>query len=294
MNQPNPEFGVIARIPTEVLEKAMQTSGALAIVNDYVVDSPEAAQTVNRDLQRIKAEIAWLDGQRQEIGKPLYESWTKLNKFFKALIEPREVAEGHCKKLLLGWEKTQEEERREAERKRQAEELRRRQEEEARAAAERAKAEEIAAQKRREAEEAERRRQAAIAEGNARAAAAAAAEAAKATEQAAAAVESAEAKIANREATAVTTALPPVPEPTKIAGFSSRTIWKGRLKGLNDQERAKSKLDLIKAAATDPQAAALLLVDEKALTRLAGALKSSLTIPGVEAYEDKQAASRTA
>jgi len=92
----------------------------------------------------------------------------------------------------------------------------------------------------------------------------------------------------------VTTALPPVPEPTKIAGFSSRTIWKGRLKGLNDQERAKSKLDLIKAAATDPQAAALLLVDEKALTRLAGALKSSLNIPGCEAYEDKQAASRTA
>lgn len=157
MNTANTEFGATARIPTEVLERAMQTTGALALVNDYVVDSPEAAQTVNRDLQRIKAEIAWLDGERQTIGKPLYESWTALNKFFKKLIEPREAAEGHCKKLLLGWEKTQEEARAEAERQCQAEERKRRQEEERRAAAERAKAEEIASQKRREAEEAERK-----------------------------------------------------------------------------------------------------------------------------------------
>ena len=294
MNQPNPEFGVITRVPTEVLEKIAESDRGLALVKDYVVDSPEAATTVNRDLQRYKGEIRWLEAEEEKISKPQYEAWKATKTFFAMFIHPRQQAEAHLKTLLLGWERKEAEVRAEAERKRQAEELRRRQEEEARAAAERAKAEEIAAQKRREAEEAERRRQAAIAEGNARAAAAAAAEAAKAKEQAEAAVESAEAKIADREATAVTTTLPPAPEPTKLAGFSSRTIWKGRLKGLNDQERAKSKLDLIKAAATDPQAAALLLVDEKALTRLAGALRGSLTIPGCEAFEDKQAASRSA
>lgn len=294
MNSPTPEFTASARITPEAQTLIVQSSSQLALVKDYVVDSPEAAVTVNRDLQRIKETKNRLENARVSITKPLHEAWTNANAFFKPAIDALTQAEAHCKNLLLGWERKQEEERREAQRRADEEARKRRQEEEARAAAERAKAEELAAQKRREAEEAERRRQAAIAEGNARAAAAAAADAAKAKEQAVAVVETAEAKIANREVTTVTAALPPLPEPTKIAGFSQRTYWKGRLKGLTDQEREASFLELIKAALTDSQARALLMLDQKALDRTANGLRKKLAIPGVEAYEDVRASSRTA
>jgi hypothetical protein len=292
MNQPVPEFTATARPGATALALIGSANSELALVKDYVIDSAEAAVTVNRDLQRIKLAYEQLEAERVNITGPLHVAWKNANAFFKPALDALQQAEAHCKRLLLGWEQKQEEARREAQRRAEDEARKRRQEEEARAAAERAKAEEIARQKQREAEEAEARRRKAEEEGNARAAAAAAAAAAKAREQAAAATEGAEARIAERQATAPVPAAVEIPEQVKLDGFSSKKVWKGRLKGLTEQERDASFAALVAAAATDPQARALLTLDEKALNRLAGALQKKLCIPGVEAYEDKQAASR--
>jgi hypothetical protein len=291
--EPNTEFSAVVKITPEVQEQIADADNQLVIVKEYMVDSPETATFVKAEGDRRKKMADQLDAVRKSITAPLRLAETNANNFFQPAIKNLLGAYDHCKSLVLGWQ--QQEEARQREAQRQAEEAARkaRQEAEARAAADRARAEEQAAEARRKAAEAEAARLKALAEGNAKAAAAAAALAAKETEKAAAVVETAESKIAEREAIAVMPVAQVAAAP-KIAGFSSRSTWKARLKGINDTERAQSKLELIKAAVTDPQAAALLIVDEKALNRLGAALRSSLTIPGVEAFEEKTAASRVA
>ena len=70
----------------------------------------------------------------------------------------------------------------------------------------------------------------------------------------------------------------PPTEQTKLAGISTRSTWKGRM---ND------KLALIKAVAEGRADMALLDVNQQVLDGLAKALKSGLSIPGCEAYEDQ-------
>jgi colicin import membrane protein len=292
MTEPVTEFKAVITITPEIQQQVIEADSQLAIVREYHVDSLETANYVKAEGDRRKKMATQLDEIRKSITAPLRLAETNANNFFQPAIKNLLGAYDHCKGLVLTWQQQEEAKAQEAQR--AAEEVARkaRAEAEARAAAERAKAAEQAREATRKAQEAEAARVKALAEGNAKAAAKAAADAAKAQEQALAAVETAEAKIADREAVVVVP-VAVVPTPAKIAGFSSRTVWKCRLKGLNDAERAKSKLELIRAAATDPQAAALLVFDEKSANKLAAALKSSLTIPGLEAYEEQVAASRS-
>lgn len=70
----------------------------------------------------------------------------------------------------------------------------------------------------------------------------------------------------------------PQSETTKLSGISTRSVWKGRV---ND------KLALIKAVAEGRADVALLDVNQQVLDGLAKALKSGLSVPGCEAYEDQ-------
>ena len=279
-----PEFSAVVRITPEVQSQIAASNGLLEKVRGYVIASNEQAQIVNVDLQSIKAAAKNLDGIRKSIVLPLDTARTNAQAFFVPALNVLKEAEDHCKRLLLGWQEKLDAERREAQRKADEEQRRIRQKQEAEAAAARAKAEEQAREARRKADEAEAARQKALAEGNARAAAEAAARAAKEQERAAAVLESAEAKIALAEQTAPVIMAAPIAAP-EIRGFSSRTVWKARV---------TDKAALIRAAADRPDIAALLLVDDKAANRLAGALKSALNVPGLEAYEEKLATSRSA
>lgn len=282
MNQAMPEFSAVVRITPEVQEQLANSNALLTRVKGYVVESDAQAQTVNVDLQNIKSAAKNLDGIRKSIVKPLDEARSNAQAFFMPALDTLKNAEDHCKRLLLGWQEKIEAARREAQRKADEENRRIRAKQEAEAAAARAKAEEQAREARRKAEEAEAARQKAIAEGNARAAAEAAARAAKEQEKAQLIIEAAEAKIAYQEQVAPVIAPTPIAAP-EIKGFSSRTVWKARV---------TDKQALIRSAAERTDIAALLLVDEKAANRLAGALKNALNVPGLEAYEEKVASSR--
>lgn len=278
------EFSAVVRITPDVQDQLTASSGLLAKVKGYLIRSNDDAQAVNADLLAIKTAARNLDGVRKSIVKPLDEARTNAQAFFLPALDALKAAEDHCKHLLLGWQEKLDAERREAQRKAEEEARRLRQKQEAEAAAARAKAEEQAREMRRKAEEAEAARQRAVAEGNAKAAAEAAARAAKEQERAAAVVEAAEAKIAHAEQVAPVIMAAPIAAP-EIKGFSSRTVWRARV---------TDKTVLIRAAADRPDIAALLLVDEKAANRLAGALKAALAVPGLEAYEEKLATSRIA
>ena len=278
------EFSAVVRITPDVQDQRTASSGLLAKVKGYLIRSNDDAQAVNADLLAIKTAARNLDGVRKSIVKPLDEARTNAQAFFLPALDALKAAEDHCKRLLLGWQEKLDAERREAQRKAEEEALRLRQKQEAEAAAARAKAEEQAREARRKAEEAEAARQRAIAEGNAKAAAEAAARAAKEQERAVNVIEAAEAKIAHAEQVAPVIMAAPIAAP-EIRGFSSRTVWRARV---------TDKAAVIRAAVDRPDIAALLLVDEKAANRLAGALKAALAVPGLEAYEEKLATSRTA
>ena len=284
MNQSNPEFSAVVRITPEHHAQIAESSALLTRVRGYIVDSDDSAAIVNTDLQSIKIAARGLDTVRKSIVKPLDEARSAAQAFFVPAIETLKLAEDHCKRLLLGWQEKIEAKRREEQRRVDEENRRIRQELEAKAAAERAKAEEKAREERRKAQEAETARQKAIAEGNQRAAQEAAARAAKAVEAEAAARADAEAKIALAEQTASIAVAAPVAA-AEIKGFSARTIWKARV---------TDKQALIRAAAERTDLAALLLVDEKAANKLAGALKDALSVPGLEAYQEQVATSRSA
>ena len=285
MNQQQTEFVATAKITPEAQNIILRSSSMLDMVNSYgEIDSPDLAETVNTDLQQIKAAGKKIDEIRKSIVKPLDEARANAQAFFVPAIEALKSAETHCKNLLINWNEKVEAERREAERRRQETERRARQEAETRAAAERAKAAEMAREERRKAEEAEVARQKAVAEGNVKAATKAAAEAAIAQERARTVVNNAEAKISNDEASAPVLVAAQAPTP-QTKGLSVRTKWKSR---------TLSKTELIKAAAADPQYEAMLLVNEKAADAAANAFKKDFNIPGLEAYEERIAVSRAA
>ena len=77
-----------------------------------------------------------------------------------------------------------------------------------------------------------------------------------------------------------------VAAPTKLAGVSSRKVWKA---GITDRAAA------IKAMANDPAYQHLLTIDESALNKLAAAMKNpNCPIAGVVFYEDSVISARAA
>lgn len=82
--------------------------------------------------------------------------------------------------------------------------------------------------------------------------------------------------------------LMPVPvvmsEKPKVAGLSGREKYKAEVVDMGA---------FIKVVAERPELLGLVKVDESALNKMAGALKSALSIPGVRVYAERQLASRS-
>lgn len=278
----------------------------LSAARSYLIDCPEVYEAAAEDLKAVKAKFKELDAKRKEIVEPLNKAVKAINDLFRPPLEYLTQAEGVLKGALLGYDQEQEA-------KRKAEQARL--EAIARAEQERLKAEAAAAEKarqdaQREAARIEREARE-KAEAEARAAAAAIAQAKntearkvaeKAAEEAAAraaverqareaerlrAEDAARAAAEEARARAEEAALMPAPiavsEKPKVAGLSGREKYKGEVTDM---------AAFVKAVAERPELLGLLKVDESALNKMAGALKTALNIPGVRIYAERSLASR--
>ena len=286
----------------------------LITARSIVIDGPEMYQTAATELQQIKKKAKDFEAQRVDLVTPLNATVKKINDLFRGPLDFLARAEETIKGSMITYDKEQErilaEERRKAEERAAAERARLRAEAEAaeakRVAEERRLREESEAAERkaqeardnearirREAEEAARAGDAQRAAELEAQAKAQGKEAQKADIAAASADSKADSKLEECRAeelrtqaamvqvvpTAVLTAAP------KIAGISGKTKWKGRV---------TDRVRLIKFVAENPQYAELLEPNESAINRLASALKATLKIDGVEIYEERQIAARSA
>ena len=273
----------------------------------YVIDCPEMYEAAADDLKTVKAKYKEIEAKRTEIVKPLNEAVKAVNNLFRAPLEFLTEAESVLKTRLIGYDQEQE-------RKRKAEQERLdaiARAEQARLRAQAEEAERAAQAQREEAERIEREaREKAAAEARAAAEAIAQAKnaearkaAQKAAEEAATrAAEEAQARAAEnarREAEAQEAAaiareqaqnaeLMPAPiavtEKPKVSGLSGREKYKAEVTDM---------ATFVKAIADRPDLLGLLKVDDSALNKMAGALKSALSIPGVRVYAERQLASRS-
>lgn len=273
----------------------------------YVIDCPEMYEAAAADLKSVKAKYKEIEAKRTEIVKPLNEAVKAVNNLFRAPLEFLTEAETTLKQRLIGYDQEQERKRK-AEQERldaiaRAEQARLRAQAEAieRAAqAQREEAERIEREAREKAAAEARAAAAAIAQANSIAARKAAQKAAD--EAAARAAEEAQARAAEnarREAEAQEAAaiareqaqdaeLMPAPiavtEKPKVAGLSGREKYKARV---------TDKGAFVRAVAARPELLELVKVDESALNKMAGALKTALAIDGVQVYTEHQLASRS-
>lgn len=104
-------------------------------------------------------------------------------------------------------------------------------------------------------------------------------------------------QILNTE-TPAAVSMPPtvmVQQPAKLAGFSKRTTWKGRLIGLTDAQRQASFELTLRAIVADLDRPAterrglvvLAELKDSALNAMAKAMREQLNIPGCEAYDQE-------
>ena len=279
----------------------------LAAAQSYAIDCPEMYEAAAEDLKAVKTKWKEIEAKRTEIVKPLNEAVKAVNNLFRAPLDYLTQAEGVLKGALLTYDNEQERIRK-AEQARleavaRAEQARLRAEAEAaeRAAQEaRREVERIAREAREKAEAQAREAARAIAEAKnegARKAAQKAAEeaAARAAEEAAAR----EAENARREAEAKEQAeiarekaleaeLMPAPiamsEKPKVTGLSGREKYKAEVTDMGA---------FLQAVAARPELQNLVRADQSALNKMAGALKSALSIPGVRVYAERQLSSRS-
>ncbi len=239
---------------TESAAANTEASKAIALANDYVIDSPEVLAYATEDLRKIVTREKQLDEKRLEITRPIAAGITAINEMFKPAITGMQEAGGIIRRKVLSFQR----------------------EEEARIEREKA---ELAAK-----QEKERKRLQAIADEAAetarQAAEALAATAATGDADAIAAAESAaelaasEAEDATMEVEISEISAPVVQQvATKSAGISTRDNWTAEVSDLSA---------LIEAAGKDPERyAPYLLANEKALGALAKSLKGQAKVPGV-------------
>ncbi len=256
----------------------------LAVAESYVIDCPEMYEAAADDLKAVKAKYKAIEAQRVEIVGPLNKAVKAVNELFRPPLDFLEKAETTLKGRLIAYDQEQERLRREeqarleAERRAEQERLRREAEEaarverearlkaeaEARAAREAlAKIEDEAARK--AAEEAAREAQA------------------KADAEAEAAAERAAIMAEQADIAELAPAAYVAPVKAEVAGLSTRQKYKAEVTDL---------AALIRAAAERPDLHPLLKVDQSALNKMAGALKTALNIPGVRVYAEQTMAAR--
>lgn len=278
------------------MDEALQASlrrhiGVVAEAEACTVDSQEMAEIANTEMRGVIVRRKALEGERKGFLEPAQSIIERAKNLFSPAIAALERAEGIYKAKLLNFQ--QDQQRKADEARRAAEDAARkaRQVAEAQAAAERARAEEQAREARRRAEEAEAARRKAEAEGNVRAAAAAAAEKAKAEERERAVLENGEAKAMQAQlAAANVQPAVPVPEPTKIAGFSSAKNWIAELAPGFDEEKAKDAI-VVAIATGRRDLLSVLALDMKAAGKLAKALEKNFNVPGLTARNNPTARS---
>lgn len=268
-----------------------QHEGAVEIANAYDIDSHDMAVAANDELKNFKAAAKKLEEMRKGFVAPAMQIVEHARSMFNPAIQALEEAEVILKGKLRAYQIEQEKIAQAARREAEEAERKARQEAEQKAAAERARAEEQSREAKRKADEAEAARKQAEAEGNARAAAAAAAEAARQQEKAAAAIENGEARAQQVQLTAAAMPAPaPIPQPTKLAGLSVRDDWRAELAPNTDEATA---IQAIAAALpARPELIALLKLDLSAGSKMAKALKDHFNVPGLQAVNRQQVASR--
>lgn len=290
MNPSDLPLAVQLTMPPDTQATLRQHEGAVEVAHAYEIDSPDMAVAANDELKLIKGSLRELETLRKGFIAPAMQIVENARTLFNPAILALEQAEGILKGKLLEFQKGEQRKADEAKRAREDEERKLRQEADRLAAIERARADERAREARRKAQEAEAARQKAEAEGNARAAAAAAAAAAKANAFAQAHIENGEAKAqAAQLQAAAMPASAPLPEPTKLAGFSMRKDWRAFLPENTTEEQTINQIAA--ALPTRPELGALLCLDWSVANKMAKALETRFNVPGLKAENVPQAAS---
>lgn len=257
----------------------------LAAAESYVVDCPEMYEAAADDLKSVKAKYKAIEAQRVEIVGPLNKAVKAVNDLFRSPLDFLEKAETTLKNRLLAYDQEQERKRRaeqarlDAERRAEQERLRREAEEAARAEREaRLKAEAEA--------RAAREALAKIQDEAARKAAQEAAQAAQAKAEAEAEAAAERAAIMAEQSAMADLAPAPYVAPTggDVKGLSTRSKYKAEVTDMGA---------FLQAVAARPELQNLVRADQSALNKMAGALKSALSIPGVRVYAERQLSSRS-
>jgi hypothetical protein len=276
-----PEKFEIAIPVSEDTRKALKGGdSAVNIAKSFTIDSPEMAQVAADRRALITKQITHFEDMRKSLIAPAMQIVESARGIFNPTINGLKEAKDILGKKLTVW--TQEEQKRidEENRRREEEARKARQEAERKAAEAKAEAEARERAARKAEEEADAKRKAAEEAGNKRAAEAAARAAARAREEAANAQENAEAKSveAQTHAAAVVEAARPE-QRAKVSGFGTRENW------IAEVEKGKTEQDVIKAIAANleqrPDLIGLLSLDMKAANKLAKALKSHFSVPGL-------------
>lgn len=230
---------------------------------DYRITNVEQYQSGTSDLQRVKSAQKRLEETRTSITGPMNAALKRVNDFFRAPTERLTTIERTIKVQLVQFADEQERIRREEQRK--ADEIARKERERLEAQAREAE------RKAREKADADRRA------AESAAAAGRAEEAAKFAARAVATEEKAAAKADDLALRAATTVAPViVRDPPKVAGVSTREVWKFEI--------------------TDPAAIPreYLVVDEARIRKVVQALKGDAKIAGVRVYPERQIAAGAA
>jgi len=251
----------------EKLPAVQQVTSEIAdlesFARDYRVTTAEQYQAGSADLQRVKAAQKRLEETRTGITGPMNAALKRVNDFFRAPAERLTTIERTIKAQLVQFADEQERIRREEQRK--ADEAARKERERLEAQAREAE------RKAREKADADRRA------AEAAAAAGRAEEAAKLAARAAATEEKAAAKADDLSLRAATTVAPVIVRDTpKVAGVSTREVWKFE----------------ITDAAQIPRE--YLVVDEARIRKVVQALKGDAKISGVRVYPERQIAAGAA
>ena len=235
-----------------------KSQSALMMVQSMVIDSQDTFELAADELKAIKKKSKDLEEQRTSITGPIKTALKAVNNLFRAPSDFLEQAEKVIKVKMLAYQTEQE--RIAAEERRRAEEAIR--QEQARLARESAEKE----------AEAKKEADRLLSEGNAE----------KAAEvQANAAIE-----MANLTATAqVMTAPVAAPSVAKVSGISTRGVWKAEL---------TDKAALVAFIAQNPQFLNLVDVNTSGINQMAKAMKETMNIPGIRAFEERALASRAA
>jgi hypothetical protein len=251
----------------ETLPEVRQVTGQIAQLEEYArtyqVTTAEQYAAGATDLQQVKAAQKRLEETRTSITKPMNDALRRVNDFFRGPTERLAAVERVLKAQLVKFADEQERIRREEQRK--ADEAARKERERLEAQAREAE------RKAREKAEADRKAaEAAAAAGRAEEAAKLAARAAATEEKAAAKADD----LALRAATTVAAVI--AREPPKVAGVSTREVWKFEI--------------------TDPAAVPreYLVVDEARIRKVVQALKGDAKIAGVRVYAERQMAAGAA